>query len=266
MKKLYLYLLLLSLSLALTGCGFIAPAAGATLRVATTTGPHTELLYAAREVAAEDGLTIEILEYADNHKPNELLARGEVDANCFQPQPYFESVIADRQWPLIAVARTVVFPVALYSKKITNLAGLPNGATVAIPSDPAGGARALLLLEKAGLITLKAGVGTKADLIDIVANPKNLRFKELDAVQLPRRLGEFDLAAINSTFAAASGLVPARDALASEGAESPFAHIIAVQAKDKDNPAVAKLIKAYHSDHVRDYIGRRFQGAIVPAW
>src|SRR4051794_7451556 len=123
MKKLCLALFLLSLALWLTGCSFGDPSAKP-LRVATTTGPHAELLYAAREMAAEDGLVIEILEYGDNLKPNELLARGEVDANSFQPQPYFENLIADRQWPLVAVARTVVFPIALYSQKITNLASL----------------------------------------------------------------------------------------------------------------------------------------------
>lgn len=266
MKKLCLVLVLFTLPFWLGGCGAGDPGAGRPLRVATTTGPHAEILYAASEMAAKDGLTIEILEYADNQKANDLLVRGEADANSFQPQPYFESLIADRQWPLVAVARTVVFPVALYSQKITRLASLPVGATVAIPSDPAGEARALLLLEKAGIITLRQGVVAKAAIIDIVANPKNIRLRQLDADQLPRRLGEFDLAAINSTFAAAGGLIPVRDALASEGADSPFAHIIAVQAKDKDNPAIATLVKAYRSEHVKDYILRRFHGEVVPAW
>lgn len=266
MKKLWLVFVLVSLPLWLGGCGAGEPGAVRPLKVATTTGPHAELLYAARELAAADGLTVEILEYADNQKANDLLVRGEVDANSFQPQPYFDSLVADRQWSLVAVARTVVFPVALYSQKISRLADLPPGAIVAIPNDPAGEARALLLLEKAGVITLRAGVGAKAAVIDIVANPKNIRLRQLDADKLPGRLGEFDLVAIHSTFAVAAGLVPARDALACEGADSPFAHIIAVQAKDKDNPAVATLVKAYRSDHVKDYIGRRFQGAVVATW
>lgn len=266
MKRTYLVLVFLSALCWLSGCSIGDSGTARPLKVATTTGPHSELLYAAREMAAEAGLTIEILEYADNQKPNDLLVRGEVDANSFQPQPYFESLIADRQWPLVAVARTVIFPVALYSQKISRLADLPIGAIVAIPSDPAGEARALLLLEKAGIITLRQGVGAKAAILDIVANPKNIRLRQMDADQFPRHLGEFDLAAIHSTFATAAGLVPNRDALASEGADSPFAHIIAVQAKDKDNPAVAILVKAYQSDHVKNYMLRRFQGAAVPAW
>lgn len=265
MKKLCLALLLFSLFLPLGGCGAGNPPA-ATLRVATTTGPHAEILYAVREAAAADGLTVKILEYGDNQKANELLARGEVDANCFQPGPYFESLKAERQWPLVAVARTVVFPVALYSKKVASLADLPAGARVAIPSDPASGGRALRLLEKTGLIALKPGIGIAPAVGDIVANPKNLRLAEIDQTRLAGLLGEFDLIAVGSTFATAGGLVPARDALASEGADSPYAHIIAVRAKDRDNPLVAKLIRAYHSAHVRDYIARRFQGAIIPAW
>jgi D-methionine transport system substrate-binding protein len=266
MKKFCLILVLFSLPLWLSGCGAGVPGVDRPLRVATTSGPHAEILYAASEMAIEAGLAIDILEYADNLKANDLLVRGEVDANCFQPEPYFENLVADRQWPLVAVARTVIFPVALYSQKISRLADLPIGATVAIPNDPSGEARALLLLEKTGIITLRQGVGAKAAVIDIVANPRNIRLRQLDADLLPRRLGEFDLAAINSTFAAAAGLIPDRDALASEGADSPFAHIIAVQAKDKDSPAVATLVKAYRSDHVKNYIHRRFQGTVITSW
>jgi D-methionine transport system substrate-binding protein len=236
------------------------------LRVATTTGPHAELLYAASEMALKDGLEIKILEYDDNLKPNDLLLSGDADANCFQSLPYFESLVADRRLPLVAVAKTVVFPVALYSHKIVRLDDLPTGAAVAIPNDPVGGGRALLLLAKTGLITLRDGVGLQAALTDIVANPRRINFAEVDAADIARRLDEFDLAALGSIYAVAGGLVPDRDAIASEGADSPYPHIIAVQAKDRDDPAVKKLIAAYHSDHVKDYIRRRFQGAVVATW
>ena len=239
---------------------------GSKLKVATTSGPHAEILYAASEMAAKDALEIEILEYDDNLKPNALLLAGDVAANSFQSLPYFESVVADRRLPLVAVAKTVAFPVALYSKKIAHAADLPVMATVAIPNDPIGGGRALLLLEKTGLISLRPGTGLQAATTDIVANPRKISIIEVDAADIARRLPEFDLAALGSTYAVAGGLVLARDAIASEGGDSPFPHIIAVHAKDKDNPAVRTLIAAYHSDHVKDYIGRRFQGAVVATW
>ncbi len=249
--------------------GVFGPAvqtSGSKLKVATTSGPHAEILYAASEMAAKDGLEIEILEYDDNLKPNALLLAGDVVANSFQSLPYFDSVVADRRLPLVAVAKTVAFPVALYSKKIAHAADLPAGATVAIPNDPIGGGRALLLLEKTGLIALRPGAGLQAATTDIVANPRRISIVEVDAADIARRLPEFDLAAIGSAYAVAGGFVPARDAIASEGNDSPFPHIIAVHAKDKDNPAVKTLIDAYHSDHVKDYIGRRFQGAVVATW
>jgi D-methionine transport system substrate-binding protein len=243
-----------------------SPFGGTTLKVATTTGPHAELLYAAGEMAAKEGLTLEILEYDDNTKPNDLLLSGDVGANSFQTLPYFESLVADRRLPLVAVAKTVVFPVALYSKKVTRLADLPPGATVAIPNDPVGGGRALVLLAKNGLITLRSGIGLGAAVTDIAANPGNLRIVEVDAGDIGRRLAEFDLAALGSVYAVAAGLVPARDAIAGEGADSPYPHIIAVRAADKDDPAVRILVKAFRSDHVKDYMKRRFQGAVVATW
>lgn len=268
MKK-SLLLIIIFIAIAILLVGVFGPAvhtSGKKLKVATTSGPHAELLYAASEMAAKDGLEIEILEYDDNLKPNALLLTGDVGANSFQSLPYFESIVADRRLPLVAVAKTVVFPVALYSKKIAHTADLPGGATVAIPNDPIGGGRALLLLEKTGLITLRADAGLQAATTDIVANPRKIRIVEVDAADIARRLAEFDLAALGSTYAVAGGLVPARDAIAIEGGDSPFPHIIAVHAKDKDNPAVKTLIAAYRSDHVKDYIGRRFQGAVVATW
>ncbi len=243
-----------------------SPSGGKTLKVATTTGPHAELLYAAGEIAAKKGVTLEILEYGDNMKPNDLLLSGDAGANSFQTLPYFESLVADRRLPLVAVAKTVVFPVALYSKKVDRLADLPPGATVAIPNDPVGGGRALLLLAKNRLITLRGGIGIEAAVTDIVANPGNIRIVELDAGEIGRRLAEFDLAAVGSVYAVAAGLVPAHDAIASEGADSPYPHIIAVRAADKDDPAVRVLVDAYRSDHVKDYMRRRFQGAVVATW
>jgi len=268
MKKVAIFLLLSGVAAGLFSgeLGSEGVVVGETLRVATTTGPHAEILYAAREMAIKDGVKIEILEYDDNLKPNDLLLSGKVDANSFQTLPYFDGLVADRRLPFVAVAKTIVFPMALYSQKVTRLADLPPGATVAVPNDPIGGGRALLLLEKVGLISLRSGASLEAAVDDIVANPRNIKVIEVDAADIGRRLGEFDLAALGSIYAAASGLIPGRDALASEGQDSPYPHIIAVRAKDADNPAVQKFIAAYHSDHVKDFIRRRFQGTIVTTW
>ncbi len=268
MKKAVALLILLGLFACLAASGN-SPEGGLsaqTLRVATTTGPHAEILYAAREMAAKDGLTIEILEYPDNLLPNDLLLSGKVDANSFQTLPYFTGLVADRRLPFVAVAKTIVFPVSLYSRKVAKLADLPAGATVAIPNDPVGGGRALLLLQKVGLISLRSGAGLEAAVTDIAANPRSIKIVEVDAGDIGRRLNEFDLAAVGSVYAAAADLVPGRDALAGEDADSPYPHIIAVRAKDADSPAVQKLIAAYHSEHVKDYIRRRFQGTIITTW
>lgn len=265
MKKVLLAIIILAAVAALLA-GAFGPSGAKPLRVATTTGPHAELLYAASEMALKDGLEIKILEYDDNLKPNDLLLSGDVAVNSFQTLPYFESLVADRRLPLVAVAKTVVFPVALYSHKISRLDDLPRGAMVAIPNDPVGGGRALLLLAKTGLISLRDGAGLQAALTDIVANPRRINLVEVDAADIARRLDEFDLAALGSIYAVAGGLIPDRDAIAGEGADAPYPHIIAVHAKDKDNPSVKTLIAAYHSDHVKDYIRRRFHGAVVATW
>lgn len=268
MKKAVLLLIALGLIAGIIASGYGPDSVfgGQTLRVATTTGPHAEILYAASEMAVKDGLTIEILEYDDNLKPNDLLLAGDVDANSFQTLPYFSRLVADRRLPFVVAAKTVVFPVALYSRKVASMAALPPGAIVAVPNDPVGGGRALLLLAKVGLITLRGGIGLEAAVNDIAANPRGIKVVEVDAGDIVRRLAEFDLAAVGSVYAVAGGLVPDRDAIASEGADSPYPHIIAVQARDADSPAVRKLIAAYRSEHVKDYIRRRFQGAVVTTW
>lgn len=267
MKNAVLLIILLSiLGLLAGGYGRESAAGAQTLRVATTTGPHAEILYAAREAAAKDGLTIEIREYGDNLKANDLLLAGDVDANSFQTLPYFSDLVADRRLPFAVAAKTVVFPVALYSRKVASLADLAPGATVAIPNDPVGGGRALLLLQQVGLLTLSSGTGLEAAVTDIVANPRTIKIVETDAADIGRRLDEFDLAALGSVYATANGLVPDRDAIASEGPDAPYPHIIAVRAKDANSPAVQKLVAAYRSAHVKDFIKRRFQGAVVATW
>lgn len=236
------------------------------IRVGVTPGPHAQILEKVRDEAKAGGLEIEILEFSDYVVPNAALDAGDIEANSFQHQPYLDNQIADRRYKLVAVAKTVTFPLGLFSTKVKSLEGLPDKARIAIPNDPTNGGRALILLAQQGLITLRPGAGLAATPLDIEKNPKSLRIVELDAAQLPRSLGDVDLAAINGNYALEAGLHPARDALAREDADGPYANVIAVRAADKDKPWVAALTKAYQTPSVKAFVETTFQGALVPAW
>jgi D-methionine transport system substrate-binding protein len=237
-----------------------------TITVGVTTGPHAQLIEVVKPIAAKDGLTIRVVEFSDFIQPNAALAAGELDANSFQHMPYLEAQIKDRRYQFVSVAKTVIFPMGLYSAKLKSLAKLKIGAKIAVPNDPTNGGRALLLLQKYGVITLRAGAGLSATLLDIKDNPKRLKIIELDAAHIPRVLKDVDAAAINTDFAVQAGLLPTRDALAVEAPDGPYANVIAVRAQDQNQPWVARLVKAYHSPEVKHYIERHFKGTAVPAW
>ncbi|MDR3566120.1 MAG: MetQ/NlpA family ABC transporter substrate-binding protein [Negativicutes bacterium] len=268
MKKAALLLVILfGLSALLTGCGGQSgPGGDKPLKVGVTAGPHAEIMDVVKKVAEKDGLKIQVVEFNDYIQPNVALNQGDIDVNSFQHQPYLDNMVKDRKYDLVSVAKTVIFPMGVYSKKVKEASALKTGAIVAIPNDPTNGGRALLLLEKLGIIKLKAGAGLTAAVTDISDNPKKLNIKELDAAQIPRSLDDVDMAAINTNYAITAGLVPVRDALAIEDANSPYANIIAVRSKDKDNAAVAKLVKAYQSDEVKQFIQEHFKGSVVAAW
>jgi D-methionine transport system substrate-binding protein len=242
-----------------------AQAADKPLKVGVTAGPHAQIFEVVKQEAAKAGLDIQIIEFNDYVQPNAALAAGDLDANSYQHQPYLDNVNADRGYKLVSIAKTVIFPIGIYSKKIKSLDQLKDGALVAIPNDPTNGARGLLLLQSKGLITLSASSGLKATPIDIVGNPKHLKFIELDAAQLPRSLDDTDASAVNTNFALEAGLNP-KDAIAQESPNSPYANVIVVRAKDKDRPEFAKLVAAYHSQAVKDFIATKFKGSVVAAW
>ena len=154
----------------------------------------------------------------------------------------------------------------IYSKRVKSLAELKPGATIAIPNDPTNGGRALLLLQKQGLLKVRADAGLKATRFDIVDNPKKLKIVELDAAQIPRSLGDVDAAAINTNYAMEAGLKPRQDSIAIEDPKGPYANIIAIREADKNKPWVAKLVAAYHSPEVKQYIDGKFGGAVIAAW
>jgi D-methionine transport system substrate-binding protein len=236
------------------------------LKVGVTAGPHAQIFEVVKQEAAKDGLKIDVIEFNDYVQPNAALAAGDLDANSYQHQPYLDNVNADRGYKLVSIAKTVIFPIGIYSKKIKSLDALKDGARIGIPNDPTNGGRALLLLQGKGLIKLSPSAGLKATPIDIVANPKKLKFIELDAAQLPRSLDDTEASAINTNFALEAGLDPNKDAITQEAPDSPYANVLVVQEKNMDKPEFARLVKAYHSQAVKDFIQAKYKGAVLTAW
>lgn len=235
-------------------------------KIGVTAGPHGEIMEVVKQEAAKAGLNIQIVEFSDYVQPNAALAAGDLDANSYQHQPYLDNANADRHYNLVSVAKTVIFPIGIYSKKIKSLNDLPKGAKFGIPNDPTNGGRVLLMLQSLGLIKVDPKAGLKATPIDITDNPKKIRFIELDAAQLPRSLDDTDVSAINTNFAISAGLDPKKDAIAQESPDSPYANILVVRAKDKDLPEVKKLVAAYHTQAVKDFIATKYKGSVIAAW
>ena len=236
------------------------------LTIGVTAGPHEEILEVVKDILAGKGISIKIVTFTDYVTPNIALAQGDIDANSFQHGPYLERFAKDRRLNLVAIAKTFVFPIGVYSKKIKSIEQLRPRAVIAIPNDPTNGGRALLLLQKAGFIKLRSGVGITPSVFDITENPKKLDIKELDAAQLPRSLEDVDAAVVNTNYAIEAGLDPVKDAIFREGADSPYANIIAVRAEDKDKPIFKELVQAYHSQRVADFVKEKYKGAVVPAF
>ncbi|HEX7126827.1 MAG TPA: MetQ/NlpA family ABC transporter substrate-binding protein [Thermodesulfobacteriota bacterium] len=243
-----------------------SPAAAAErVKVGIMAGEAEEIWEQVKKVAARRGLDIQLVVFNDYVLPNAALAAGDIDANAFQHQPYLDNQNRTRGYRIVAVGKTTVYPIGLYSRRVKSVAELETGATIGIPNDPSNGGRGLLLLAAEKLITLRPGVGITPTVADIVENPRRLRIRELDAAQLPRSLDDLDAAVINTNFALLANLNPRRDAIAIESAENnPYGNIIAVRAADRDKPFVEKLVAAFQSPEVRAFINERFGGAVIP--
>ena len=245
---------------------FSSAAQAESLSVAATAVPHAEILEFIKPALAKDGVELDVKVFTDYVQPNVQVAEKRLDANFFQHQPYLDEFNKSRGTELTSVAGVHVEPFGAYSSKIKDLKNLPQGANVVIPNDATNGGRALLLLEKAGLITLKDSSNILATPKDIAENPKGIKVRELEAATLPRVLTQVDLALINTNYALEAKLNPTQDALIIEGSDSPYVNILVARPDNKDSAAMQKLAKALNSDEVKAFILEKYKGAVVPAF
>jgi len=238
------------------------------IRVGVTAGVHAQVLERVRDMLAPSGLVVKVTEFADFIQPNAALAGGDLDANAYQHQPFLDQQIKDRGYKLVPVGRTVMTAMAVFSKKTKTAENLPDGARVAIPNDPTNGGRALVLLAGAGLITLKEGADFRATTLDIVQNPKRLRFVELDAAQIARALDDVDAGAITGNYAVAAGMDPLRDGLAVEKADGPLVRqyccLVVVRQGDEAQPWAKALAAGYADAGLKGWVTQTFKGAVIP--
>ena len=269
-KSLIIASLLLAAAVAVSGCGGDKKAADKKtekpFKVGVTAGPHAEILDNVKKLAAKQGLAVDVVEFNDYIQPNVALFQGELDLNSMQHRPYLDNTVKDRKYDLVEVAKSVNFPMAAYSNKIKKNQPIPDGSTIGIPNDPTNGGRALLLLAAQKLITLKEGIGVRATLEDITANPHKFKFKELDAAIMPRSLVDLDVAVINTNYAIATGMNPVKDSIFIESAESPFVNILVTKEKMKDDPRVKSFIKIYQSEENAKFITEHFKGSVTTGW
>jgi len=238
-----------------------------TLRVGVMSGWSEEVMRVAASVAKETyHIELQIVPFTDYVQPNTVLAHHNIDVNIFQHLPYLEAQTKMYHYQLVSLAKTFVYPMGFYSQKINRLSQLKTGAIIAIPNDPSNGGRALLLLQKYGLIKLKKEAGTLATQRDIIANPRQFQFKLLDVAQLPRTLKDADLVAITNDFLTPAGL-SIQQALLKEGSDSPYANLIVVRKDDKEKPIFQEFVAIMHSKAVLEKTKQIFpHGAAIPAW
>ena len=236
------------------------------LKVAANPVPHAEILEQVKPILAKEGVDLQIIEFTDYIQPNMALSSHEVDANFFANVPYQNNYNKDHGTNFVSFAPVHIEPLAIYSQKIKDLKDLPNGAKVAIPSDPTNSARALLLLQSAGLVTLKDPTALTNTPFNITSNPKNIQITELEAAQIPRSIQDLDAAVINANYALPAGLNPTKDGLFVEKADSPYANLLSVNPGDENKPAIQKLAKALQSPEIKKFIEEHYNGAIIPAF
>ncbi|MEH6462193.1 MetQ/NlpA family ABC transporter substrate-binding protein [Chitinimonas sp. JJ19] len=236
------------------------------LTIAATAVPHAEILAFVKPALAKQGVELDVKVFTDYVQPNVQLAEKRVDANYFQTKPYLTEFNKNRGTSLVTGAAVHVEPFGAYSRKIRKIAELAEGAVVAIPNEASNAGRALVLLDKHGVIKLKDSRNILSSVKDIVGNPKKLKFKELEAATLPRILDQVDLALINTNYALEAKLLPTRDALLIEDANSPYANYVVTRTDNQHNAALKKLTAALTSSEVKQFIAEKYKGAVIAAF
>lgn len=267
LKKLLATVLSGVLALSIVGCG---NKVGSTsnndkkIVVGATAVPHAEILEQIKPLLKEKGYELEVKTFDDYSLLNPAVDEGSLDANFFQHIPYLESQVESKGYDLDYTVKVHIEPMALYSKKITDISDIVDGAEIAVPNDPSNEARALQLLEQNGLI--KLGDAELPTVKDIDENPKNLKITELQAEQLPRVLEDVEAAVINTNWALQADLNPVKDSLAIESGDSPYANILAVKKENKNSEKIKALSDALTSEEVRTFIEEKYDGSVIPAF
>ena len=259
-------------SLALAGCGNSSSSSTKPaetkkeIKIGATAGPHAEVAEAVAKEAQKQGLNVKVVEFTDYITPDKALASGDIDLNSYQHKPFLDNFNKQNGSDLIPIGKTILMRMGVYSDKIKDVKDIKEGGIVAIPNDPTNGGRGLVLLEKAGLIKLKDGIGFKATIADIAENPKNLQFKELEAAQLPRSLADVDAAAITMNYVMSAGLDVQKQGIFLESKDEPLAvMVLAARNKDKDDPTYKKIADIFRSEAVKQFIADKYKGTIVSA-
>jgi D-methionine transport system substrate-binding protein len=236
------------------------------LRIGVTPVPAGEVMQLVVPVLAKENIQVKVVSFSDYIQPNLALAAKELDANLYQNVPFMEQFNHDHGSKFVSVAKAYLPPMGLYPGHVKSLTALRENSSVAIPNDPTNSGRALILLQSAGLITLKTNAGAAAGPGDVAINPKRLNFRELEAAQLPRSLADVDVAVINANFALDAGLNPMKDALYHESPDSKYVNVLVVNAGSENDPRILALVRALQSNTVREFLNTRYKGSVTPAF
>ncbi len=249
----------------LTGCG--GGSDDKTITVAASATPHAEILEQAKPLLEAKGYTLEIKVFSDYVQPNNVVESGDFDANYFQHIPYLEEFNEEKGTHLVNAGGIHYEPFGLYPGKSSDLADM-EGATVAVPNDTTNEARALLLLQDNGYLTLKEGAGLTATKLDIVENPYNIEIVELEAAQIPRTLQDVTFGIMNGNYALEAGYTVAENALLYESADSDaaatYVNVIAVKEGNEDSAKIKALVEVLKSDEIKKYINDTYNGGVIP--
>ncbi len=268
MKKNLAKLLVLSLTVSLAPATLAGAEEDKTITVAASPTPHAEILEAAKPLLEELGWTLEIEEFDDYILPNEVVESGEIDANYFQHIPYLESFNEEKGTHLVDAGDIHYEPFGIYPGTKSSLDELEEGDVIAVPNDTTNEARALLLLQDNGVLTLEEDAGLTATVNQIVDNPYGVEIEELEAAQVPRVVGEVAFAVMNGNYALNAGFSVAKDSIAYEATDSEaaktYVNIIAVKEGNENNEGIQALVSVLKSDEIKQFINDTYDGAVIP--